>query len=254
MRKNMNIEFKKKLTSKVFGVFSKTIDPGVVESIGYSGMDFVILDQEHGNVPNHVLENLIRAAELSELMPIVRVSELNNNYISSALDLGAGGVQIPNISNANQVKDAIKFSKFHPIGERGVCRFVRSANYGTKDKKEYFADSNESVLIIQVEGQEGVNNIDEILAIEGFDVLFVGPYDLSQSLGVPGDVTNKIVLDAIKRISIKAKKKGVILGTFCDTIEMAKLMLSMGINYLSYSVDMNIYTNACKNIIEEIKE
>ena len=253
MRKNINNEFRKKLKAKVFGVFSKTIDPGVIESLGFSGMDFVILDQEHGNVPNYILENLIRAAELSEIVPIVRVSDLNKNNINSALDLGAGGVQIPNISNPSQVREAIKFSKFYPLGERGVCRFVRSANYGSKDKREYFADSNESLLIIQVEGEQGVSNIDEILAIKGFDILFIGPYDLSQSLGVPGDITNKIVIDAIKRISAKAKKNKIILGTFCDTIETAKLMLSMGINYLSYSVDMNIYTNACKNIIKEIK-
>ena len=147
----------------MLGIFSKTIDPGVVESAGYGGLDFIILDQEHGNVPLHILENLVRAAKISGITSIVRVSELNANKIGAALDVGSDGVQVPNIATPDQAKEAVKASKFHPEGERGVCRFVPAAAYGTMEKASYFSNANKKMVVLQVEGTEGIGNIDEIL-------------------------------------------------------------------------------------------
>jgi 4-hydroxy-2-oxoheptanedioate aldolase len=237
----------------MIGLFSKTIDPGVVESIGYSGMDFIILDQEHGNASNQTVENLIRASKLSGIKSIVRVPDHNPTQIGSVLDMGAYGVQVPNVTSLEQAKAIIYAAKFHPIGMRGVCRFVPAANYGTMDRDVFFADSNDTLLVMQVEGTEVLADIDEIIELEGLDVLFIGPYDLSQSLGVPGQINDPTVIEAISFIVKKARSRNVMVGTFCDTITDAKRMSSLGIEYIAYSVDLNILSSACNELKSKIE-
>jgi 4-hydroxy-2-oxoheptanedioate aldolase len=113
--------------------------------------------------------------------------------------------------------------------------------------------ANEALVILQVEGKQVLNKLDEILSVEGLDILFVGPYDLSQSLGVPGQVSHPTVIEAIKGITEKAKKAGVVIGVFCDTFEAAALWRNAGIQYLSYSVDVGIFTEACAEIVGKLK-
>ena len=175
--------FKNRLkTNYVISPFSKTEDPALIECMGHSGFDFVIIDLEHG--PNNVtnIQNLIRAAQISNIFPIVRIKEDTVSLIGEVLDIGAGGIQVPKVSCVDEIKRILKNSKFHPAGERGLCRFVRAAKYSSLDKEIYFREANEAVLIIQIEGSEAINNLDEIISFGGFDILFIGPYDLSQSL------------------------------------------------------------------------
>jgi 4-hydroxy-2-oxoheptanedioate aldolase len=238
----------------MIGIFSKTTDSSFVEAAGLSGLDFIILDQEHGPVTRDRLYDHVRAAKSSEMKTIIRVSELNNNLIGSALDTGADGVQVPNISNVKEAELAIKAARFHPIGMRGVCRFVKSADFGRKEKQAYFNEENKKLLILQVEGVEGISNIDEILSLEGYDILFIGPYDLSQSIGYPGQVDHPEVLKVLKDVVSKAQKKNKILGTFTDSAAMLKLMKDIGFQYLAHSVDVNIFMNACKSLKETAYE
>ena len=113
-------------------MFSKTSDPAFIETAGYSGMDFVIIDLEHG--PNNVqsVQNLIRAAEVAGIFPIVRVKESCASVMSEVLDIGAGGIQVPQITKKEDGEAVFKKTKFSPLGERGVCRFVRAAEYSKK--------------------------------------------------------------------------------------------------------------------------
>lgn len=238
----------------MFGIFSKTTDPAVVQAAGYGGLDFIILDQEHGNVSNQNLENLIRAAHLSNILPIVRVADFKPASVGSALDMGASGVQIPNISTADQARAAVKSAKFFPDGSRGVCRYVPAALYGSINKDEYFRKANECLVILQIEGEEGLLNIDEILTIKGIDIVFIGPYDLSQSLGLLGDIDNSKVQQAIRQITFKALSLGVKVGVFCDTLESCNLMKSIGIEYIAFSVDVHIFHVACKNIVSSLNK
>ena len=235
------------------GIFSKTTDSAIIEATGLSGLDFVILDCEHGYISFETLYNHVRASQLSGISSIVRVSNHEANNIATALDSGAEGVQIPNINSAKQAKDAVSAARFFPNGNRGVCRFVKAANYGTKERQDYFKDANKSIIILQVEGLEGVRNIDEILDVPNFDVLFIGPYDLSQSVGKPGDVTCPEVISLMREIATKAKQKNIKLGTFCDTLDTATLFKEEGFHYIAYSVDINIYINALVQLNRQIK-
>lgn len=238
----------------VYGPFMKTEDPMFVEIAGLSGFDYVILDMEHGPTSLQQQQNNIRAAVARDILPIIRVNGLNENSIGAALDIGACGIQVPQVTNAVQAKKVVEFSKFYPHGMRGVCRFVRAADYANKERSEYFAESKNLVIVIQLEGKEAIGNLDEILAVEGIDIVFIGPYDLSQSLGVPGEIDNPVVINKVEEIAAKTKEKGKVVGTFVDTIANTIKWRNAGIQYLSYNTDAGIFTEACCNYLNSIKQ
>lgn len=210
-------KFKEKINrSLVYGLFSKTNDPGMIECMGYAGFDFIILDLEHGPNSVETLQNLIRAAQVSDIFPIVRVKEDSESIIGEVLDIGAAGIQVPQITNKKDAERVVKAAKFAPEGMRGVCRFVRAAKYSSMDRYEYFRMANEALVLIQLEGEDAINNLDEILEVKGIDIVFIGPYDLSQSLGIPGKINHPAVYEAMERIIEKCKGKGIHVGTFTD--------------------------------------
>jgi 4-hydroxy-2-oxoheptanedioate aldolase len=249
------LSFKEKLEKKemVFGPFMKTCDPAFVEVAGYAGFDFVILDMEHGPASLETMQHLIRAATIGNTVPIVRVPELSESKIGQVLDIGAMGVQVPQVQTLQQAKQAIHAAKFHPEGERGVCRFVRTARYSALEKGEYFRKANQALVVLQLEGKEAIENLDDILTVKGIDILFIGPYDLSQSLGVPGQVTHPTVMEKMANIKEKAKERGICVGTFTDTIKDAKHWHKAGVQYISYSVDVGLFLDMCQNLIHQMK-
>lgn len=247
-------QFKSKLNQCfVAGLFMKTGDAAFVEASGYGGFDFCILDTEHGPCSYENLQNLIRAAECVNMLPIVRVALNNEDYIGKALDIGAAGIQIPQVCTREDAVSAVKHSKFYPLGERGVCRFVRAAGYSSQDRFQYFKQSNNALLILQVEGQKGIENIDDILSVKGVDIIFIGPYDLSQSLGVTGDVHHQKVVEHMKTVINKANKHGVCVGTFVDSVEDGCIWKNLGIKYIAHSVDVGIFYEACRSVVDKFK-
>jgi 4-hydroxy-2-oxoheptanedioate aldolase len=238
----------------VVGTFSKSLDPAFIEIMGHTGFDFVVLDLEHG--PNTVLslQNLIRAAAVTDLFPIVRVKAQTPSLISEVLDVGAGGIQAPSIGSKSDAEEVVRAARFAPLGMRGVCRFVRAADYSSLDRYDYFAHANTTLIVLQLEGVEAVRNIREILSVPGVDIIFIGPYDLSQSLGVPGDVDNPRVTEAMRKIVEECLEHNVMVGTFVDTIAVARKWLAAGVKYLCYSVDVGLFTEKCRETIRMIEE
>lgn len=249
-------KFREKLESgaPVFGPFMKTGDPAFVEIVGFAGFDFAVLDMEHGPVSFENLQNLIRGSLVAGMMPIVRTPDSRPIHIGKALDLGAGGVMVPQVSNAIEAREVVSSARFFPEGNRGMCRYVRAANYSSKPPKQYFKDANTALVIIQVEGEEALNNLDEILEVEGIDILFIGPYDLSQSFGYPGETDHPKVIEAMKSIVGKSAAKGMMVGTFTDSLDAVRRWKAAGVCFLSYSVDMGIFTLACKDLVSKISE
>lgn len=254
MKKSL-YDFKEKLNNGdcVYGPFMKTGDPMFVEAAGLAGFDYVILDTEHGPVEIESQQNNVRAAEARNLVPIIRLKDKAENTIGRALDIGAYGIQVPQISTAEEARDVVKYAKFYPYGMRGVCRFVRAADYSAMDRYEYFESSKDVLIILQLEGIDAIKNLEDILEVEGIDILFIGPYDLSQSLGVPGQVNNPKVVEAMQSIVEKAKTKNKVIGCFVDTLEDVKMWRDLGLQYLSYSVDVGIFYEACKSIQKHCK-
>jgi len=236
----------------VLGPFMKTGDPAFVEIAGYAGFDFVIIDMEHGPTNELALQNHIRAASCAGVLPIVRVGKLDEVSIARTLDVGALGVQVPQIETAEDAALAVRYAKYAPEGMRGVCRFVRAANYSAKDRFEYFKEANRSLLVLMLEGSKAIENMDSIFDVDGIDIVFIGPYDLSQSLGVPGQIDHPLVEERMRFVIEKAKAKGIVVGTFADQPATAKKWKDLGVQYIGYSVDVGIFYEACKSLAESI--
>jgi len=228
------------------GPFMITSDPAFVEAAGYAGYDFVLLDMEHGPGSFENLQNLIRAANVAGICPVVRVPRGTDIWIDRALDVGAGALLVPQIDTAEQARAVVSAAKFSPIGTRGTCRFVRSAGYGAVSGEEYFSKAQETAVIIQAEGKKAVENLDKILDVPGIDVIFVGPYDLSSSFGHVGEVNHPEVVECIRHIIEKANAKGVKLGCFADTIEGGKKWREMGVKFIGYSCDTYLFYQKAK--------
>lgn len=207
---------------------------------------------EHGPVSVESAQNLIRAAQLTGLLPLVRVKEDTFSLIGSVLDIGAGGVLIPHVNTIDDLKRIIENSKFYPKGQRGVCRYVRAADYSSRSKEEYFKSSNDNLIIIQIEGLEAIKNIDDIINFGGFDILFIGPYDMSQSLGVIGQVNHPVVMEKVNEVVEKCRTMDIVVGSFADTVEDAKKLIETGIKFMSVSGDLGIFSEACRNIVESL--
>lgn len=248
-------EFKKKTKATgSLGLFSKTLDSSFVEAAGYAGMDFIIIDMEHGPATIETVQSHVRAAVVSGIVPIVRVSGFNGNEISKALDVGAMGIQVPNVTSVQEVETVIEQARFYPQGKRGVCRFVKAAKYGEEDKKHYFSQANTNLIIIQIEGEKALASLDDILAVEGFDILFIGPYDLSQSLGIPGQIEDKRVIDLMGTIIKKAHARNILIGVFVDSFEQLKNWKKLKLNYYAYSVDISLFAQALKATKNEFEK
>lgn len=235
--------------STKFGLFIKCPHPEIIECLGIEKADFAVVDMEHTPVTQNNLYPLILAANLHNLDLIVRIPENKETYFKWCLDLGIKSIQIPHIQTPYDVKLAVKYSNFSPGGDRGLCRFVRAANYSSTRKEDYISESNnQNSLIFQIEGEVGVNNIDDIIEeIPNNSRLFIGPYDLSQSLGIPGQIWDKRVVDKMSEIIVKAKRNEIKVGTFTDTYEGIKYWTEQELDFIEYASDLNLFMQSFKS-------
>lgn len=222
----------------VCGIFISHYCPEIVEIAGLCGWDFAIIDCEHAPTPSAALFGLVRAGAVAGMPVVVRVASNDPALIQHALDAGAAGVQIPQISSEEGARVAVTAARFQPLGQRGFGPFVRAADYGALETESFFTRArDETALILQVESRQGLEAVDRIIAVDGIDVLFLGPYDMSQSLGVPGQTAHPLVVQAVETLAAKASRKGIDIGIFARTEEDARRWVGLGVRYLSYSSD-----------------
>jgi len=239
----------------VFGPFVRLNCPDVMEILGYSGYDFAIVDLEHGAMGYHEAEDMVRAAVFAGITPIIRVQENNATFILRALETGAQGIQIPQINDYESALVASKSSRYFPLGDRGVCKFSRASKYSFVPPEKYFAQANEeTMVIVHIEGVKGLQELDRILEVDGIDVIFLGPFDLSQSLGITGQVNHPRVVEAMKDAIVKANKAKKIVGTFATNVKDAEFWANCGVKYLSVYIDTGILGEAATNVVSKLKQ
>lgn len=251
MRKSLKQLFTEE--KKPIGMFVNTACPEMVEITAKTGFDFVFIDNEHGSWGVETNAHLVRAAESFDCIPIIRVPNIDETAIKHALDIGAAGIIIPGISSVKDVREAMKWSKFAPVGKRGACPYVRANEY-TGKSENYFEKSNSEVaVILLIEGKDGVEAYDDILNEEGVEFVFFGPYDLSVSLGIPGQLDDPRVKDAIKGMIAKAKKKGVYSGMLGIDPEDTNMWFDCGVDYVVQVGDMSMYYRMCEKWVKGVK-
>jgi 4-hydroxy-2-oxoheptanedioate aldolase len=238
--------------SPLTGVFCELPCPESVEIIGLAGWDFVVIDCEHAPITAALLPGMMRAANAAGVPAIVRVAACEPSAIQHALDAGAAGVQIPQIASVEAARAAVAASRFHPWGARGFNPFVRAADFSASTTTEFFARANEEVaLILQIESAAGVEAVDGILDLAGIDTLFIGPYDLSQSLGIPGQTSHAKVFAAAERIVRSAEARNVAVGVFTNSEQEGQRWLDIGVRYLCLSVDTVFLLNAMRAAVSK---
>ena len=238
----------------VIGTWNVISSPALVEAIGYSGLDFIVIDAEHGPINMESAENLIRAIEVTGAAPIIRVTSNEADLILRALDIGAYGVQVPHITTKKQAASVVAHAKYHPQGQRGLSPFTRAAKYGMAADHHVVQSNENTAVIVQVEGVEGVKNLKEIASVPSIDVIFIGPYDLSQSLGKPGDVDDPEVIDLIKDSARVIKNEGKVCGSFAKDEKYLEILVNSGIQYITYTVESQLITQTCKKLTESLRK
>ncbi len=238
----------------VLGPFCKMSDPTVYELAGLAGFDFAIIDMEHGPLGFETAQQLVRTCEMAGISPVIRIPANRGEYVQRALDIGAHAVQVPEINTAADAQCLVDAAKFHPEGRRGVCRFVRAAQYTRLDKQEYFGLANrQQQVIAHIEGRTGFDNLDAILAVDGISVIFIGPYDLSQSLGIPGQTDHPRLQETMADIVRRSRAAGKAVGTFVETPQQAAHWMAQGVGYISYSVDVGLLLQAFTSVVGSVR-
>lgn len=234
------------------GTFQLIDSPMAAEMAGTAGLDFTILDQEHGPLTAESCVAMCTAADCAGVAPVVRVRNNSESEIQRALDIGAAGVEIPQIESGEDARSAVDHARFAPLGSRGLSPYVRAGGYtGSDDYTE--RQNEETAVIVHIEGERGVENVADILAVDGIDVLFLGPYDMSQSLGIPGSVRDERVAGLMTDVCNRAADAEKVVGTYADDPEMARKWIDAGAQYVAVSVDGAILTRAFEDIGDAVR-
>jgi 4-hydroxy-2-oxoheptanedioate aldolase len=236
------------------GTFLMGAEAAYIEILGYAGFDFVIIDTEHAPNDISVVQDLIRAAEVSGLTAIVRVTKNDPSYIKRALDVGAGGILVPQVNTAAEAAAVIKAAKYAPKGERGLAGIVRAANYGFTPFPEYLEYADKQVLVItQVEHVDAVTNLDEILAVDGIDGIFIGPTDLSQSMGMAGQFNSPRLQSTIEQVIERGVASAKWAGIFCLDEADAQHWQSKGAQMVCIGTDTMLFGRAARSVMKTMQ-
>lgn len=249
--------FKHRLNARepLLGTFVKMNSLEIIEILGLAGFDFVIADMEHTSMSLGVVENMVRVADLHGMSTIVRVPDLMAHSISRSLDLGVAGIQVPQIEDESQVHEAVQCAKYPPIGKRGVSYSHRAATYGFGEASTFLQRANEdTVLVVHVETESSYQNVEKIVAVDGLDVIFIGPTDLSVSLGVTPSFIDGGLVEPVRRILEAArtfdKKVGIVVGS----LEEYDFAIKNGIPYIVWGSDVALFKSAVMDVKRILNE
>ncbi len=221
----------------VIGTFLNLGSPITVEIAGLAGFDWLLIDHEHGPGGEDTMLHQLQAATGTPAAPIVRIAANETPRFKRALDMGAHGVMVPWVSTAAEAKAAVQSMRYPPRGLRGVAKFNRGAGFGG-DFEEYYTHAHEWLLtVVQIETPEAVNNIDEIAAVDGADVMFVGPTDLSYNMGIRDQLDHPDFRAALKKVSDAAKKHGKAAGILVHNAALVPICRELGYTFVALGSD-----------------
>ncbi len=235
----------------VLGTWSLIPSPTVHELFATGGMDFVILDMEHGPYGITEVEAGVRACAATKCRALVRVPSLDGALIQTVLDTGAEGIVVPRVGTAAEATQAVAATRFPPDGTRGFNPFTRGNGYDPKN-----TPGEKAFVCIIVEDKQACTEatLAEILAVPGLDAVYVGAYDLSVSLGHPGEVTHPDVAAVVERCVLQIQRAGKTAGMMARSEESMKRALTLGATMLAWSVDTDVVRTAAAGPAEMLKK
>lgn len=232
---------------QALGVFCELGGTAAAECAGLAGLDFLILDTEHGPFDAETAIPAIIAARLRGTEPFVRAKDSSRASVLRLLDVGAAGVIVPNVQSAEEAEKLVEYAKYAPLGNRGFA-WTRAAGYGfdaDADLAAHFARCNrQTMLLPQCETLGCLNEIEAVAALPGVDGVFIGPYDLSIALGVPGQMDSPALADAIAVVRAACKKAGKPVFIYAGDVGRARMYFSLGVEAVACGMDVLYLTHA----------
>ena len=241
------------------GTFVHILYGAAVAALGQTGLDYVIIDNEHGPVGLETAARLIESAKGAGLCPFVRINAIERGQILKMLDAGAMGLIVPQVHTPDEVRELISYAKFRPLGNRGYCPSA-DGGWGCGEEYEggmagYMEEANEKTLVIpQCETAECLENIEEILSIDGVSGIFIGPYDLSIALGIPGSFDAPAHKAAVEKIKKACEAAGKLCIIYCDNAEKGAEYIRQGFQNVTVGIDIISLMGAAKDIADAVHE
>ena len=233
----------------------RVVEPWFTELVGYFGFDQIWLDLEHRAFGEEVIDPLSLACRAAGIDLMVRVRKSGYDSPMRALEFGANGIMVPHCRSVAEARQWVDWCRFPPLGKRGMDGAGSDARYGLDNPLDYLKHANrETFLALQIEDREAVDAADEIAAVEGVDLLFVGPGDLSISYGVPMQMNHPHMLRALDRVSEAVAKAGKWWGTTSGTPEAAQQMVDRGARMITCGVDHNFLLLGLKQASQEFAQ
>ena len=240
------------------GSWVSLADPAVVELMALAGYDFALIDMEHSTLDFHIVENMIRTAEGSGITPLVRIGENSENWILNVMESGAHGVVVPHVIDREGARRAVEGVKYQPLGNRGIQAVTRAARWGDANFTDHVRTSNEQTMVIpMVEDREGIDNLEEILSVEGVDLVLLGPADLARSYGVTTEKDPPAVREAVERAAAAARRAGKPLGIsiFHSAFNRGyRDLVQLGARFITHGTDGGVLLRAWKDSLKKAKE
>ena len=248
------MDLKNKITSNeqmrgamIFEFFS----PGIPIILKNAGCEFIIFDMEHGGLSLEQFKTLATISNANKIAPFIRIPEVSYNYVARALDLGASGIMVPMINTPEDALKIVNASKYPPQGKRGAGFGFAHDNYINQSPLSYIKKANNhNINIIQIETKTALENVREIASIDGVDCLWVGHFDLTNFLGIPGDFTSKIYLNAINEIIDAADAYKKSLGIMVNNKQELETYTKLGFNMIAVGTEMNILFRSISQILK----
>jgi len=228
--------------------------PSIVPMMAASGWDYLILDNEHNAFNSETIQTLALVASYEEITLLVRIPSLEYHHIARTLDLGVDGLVIPHVETGEEAREIMRSARYFPKGERGASLASRIARFPGLRVPEYLDWANREILIaVQIETARGVGNADEILATEGVEAVMIGPFDLSQSLGCPGETDNPEVTEACDEVTRACQRHGVSSGIHIQTVEAAGRWISRGMRFITCKTDAGMLNEAGSGTVSGLR-
>jgi 4-hydroxy-2-oxoheptanedioate aldolase len=247
-----NLKERVQKSETLFGCFLGLGSPLTAEIMGMAGYDWALIDLEHGAGDERDTLSQLHALEHTSAAAIVRVESNARQRVHRVLDLGAHGIMFPRIDNADQAREAVAAMRYPPLGVRGVALANRACEFGSTFLS-YLQTANDALLcVVQIETPTSVKNVEEIAAVDGVDVLFIGPSDLSQSLGILGQFRHPTFVDAVERTSRAAARFGKTAGILLPKPEDFAFFHEAGFRFLGSGADGVLLNQAARSLVKTL--
>lgn len=228
---------------------------GIAQMLEVAGVDFTMIDMEHAGFSMADVADMISWFKATEVTPLVRVPQAKYHFIARLMDLGAMGVMVPNVKDAAQAQNIVDAVKYAPLGDRGVGIGLANTDFRTVDPEAYMKEANASTTVIaMIESREGLDNLEDIATTPGVDVLWVGHFDLTQSMGIPGQFQHEEFLEGLELVVDTAREYDLGAAIQPGSVAQAEEWMEMGFNVISYSGDVFLFIDALSSAVSQVRE